>query len=145
MSDITVMYTCTPPSQLASPRFVSTTSTSMTISWDAPLNDGGCPITGYAVFRDDGSTEVPNIEVNQNNDPSVRDIPVLRQVTAQLSATDIGKKFKYEIRAYNREGFVAAQSVCFLFAIIPPTPTNSPTVIQTTSSSITVSYNTLQD
>ena len=100
------MYTCVPPSQLAPPSFVSTTTTSMTISWDAPLNDGGCPITGYAVFRDDGSTQIPSIEVNSNNDPSVRNIPVLRQVTATLNTADTGKKFKYEIRAYNREGFV---------------------------------------
>jgi hypothetical protein len=79
----------------APPRFVSSTSTSMTISWQAPLNDGGCPITGYAVFRDDGVTEIANIEVNMANDPSVRNIPTLREVTATLANADLGKKFKF--------------------------------------------------
>ena len=58
------MYTCVPPSQLAPPSFVSTTTTSMTISWDAPLNDGGCPITGYAIFSDYGTGGLINVPVD---------------------------------------------------------------------------------
>ena len=137
LSDIETMYTCVPPTGMAPPKMVSTTSTSMTINWTEPLNNGGCPITGYAVFRDDGASEVTNIEVNVNNDPSVRDIPTLREVTATLNALDLGKKFKFMVRAFTREGFVDSEGVCMRFATVPPQPTQ-PTIVQTTSSSITV-------
>lgn len=50
----------------------------MTIAWLAPLIDGGCPIVDYQVFRDDSVTGIANIEVNMNNDPSIRNIPTLR-------------------------------------------------------------------
>lgn len=101
----------------------------MTISWSEPLDNGGCPITGYAIFRDDGVTQLPTIEVNANNDPLVRDIPTLREVTAVLNNADLGKNFKFEVRAYNREGYAAAQSGCFPFAVAPPQPASGPTVV----------------
>jgi len=52
----------------------------MIVRWNPPKNNGGCPITGYALFRDDGVTENPIIEVNSDNDPLVRNIPTLRQL-----------------------------------------------------------------
>ena len=75
LSNIATFYACVPPSQFNPPTFVSTTSTSMTIHWEEPLNNGGCPITGYAVFREVGAVWT---EVNANNDPLVRNIPTLR-------------------------------------------------------------------
>ena len=50
----------------------------MVVNWTSPADDGGCPITGYALYRDDGITEIPLIEVNTGNDPLVRNIPTLR-------------------------------------------------------------------
>lgn len=72
------MYTCTTPSGLLPPTLVSTTSTSIILSWTEPISNGGCPITGYALFRDDGITKNPTIEVNTANDPAIRGIPTLR-------------------------------------------------------------------
>jgi hypothetical protein len=40
------------------------------------LNNGGCPITGYAVYMDDG-LDGSFSEVNTANDPLVRDLPSL--------------------------------------------------------------------
>ena len=80
----------------------------MTLSWDAPQDDGGCPITSYALFRDDGITLNPTIEVNVVNDPDIRDIPTLRLATVNLDTSDLGERFTYQLRAYNREGYVAA-------------------------------------
>ena len=102
------MYTCIPPSGLAPPTFLTSNSTSITIQWTPPQSNGGCPITGYAVFRDNGTSEITDIEVNVPNDPSIRNIPVLSQATAILNSSDLGLKFKFEVRAYNREGYVAA-------------------------------------
>jgi hypothetical protein len=67
----------------------------MILEWEAPLNDGGCPITGYSVFRDDGITMTPTIEVNMNNDPDVRDIPTLRTVKVDLNAIDLGTTYTF--------------------------------------------------
>lgn len=35
------------------PRYVWSTQTSITIEWDEPADDGGCPILDYAVYRDE--------------------------------------------------------------------------------------------
>lgn len=64
---------CVNPSGFAAPTRVSSTKTEITIQWNSPSNNGGCPITGYAIFMDDGGVH----EVNLNNDPSVRNIPSL--------------------------------------------------------------------
>lgn len=72
------------------------------------MDDGGCPITGYALFRDDGITQIPTIEVNAVNDPLVRNIPTLRQVEVQLGSSNLGSWFTYGIFAYNSEGMTSA-------------------------------------
>lgn len=45
----------------------------VSITWDpVPLNNGGCQITGYGVFRDDGAGSLVNVEMNAadiNNQP----------------------------------------------------------------------------
>jgi len=60
------------------------------------------------LYRDDGVSENTNIEVNSVNDPLVRNIPTLRQLEVQLSNADLGKRIKYELRVFNREGSVAS-------------------------------------
>lgn len=56
-------YTCVKPIDLAAPLLVSTTSESMTVEWNEPSDNGGCPITGYQLFRDNGLSGLPTIEV----------------------------------------------------------------------------------
>lgn len=65
------------------------------MKWTEPENNGGCPILGYAVFRDDGSSRVANVEVNTDNDSSVRDIPTLRTVDVTLDVSDLGTEFMF--------------------------------------------------
>jgi len=78
MSDIITHWTCLPPSKLDPVEKVKSTANSMIVRWNAPKDDGGCPILSYALFRDDGASEIPNIEVNTPNDPLVRNIPTIR-------------------------------------------------------------------
>ena len=69
-SPIGAFYTCVKPSGLDIAFISETTSDSMTLFWSEPLDDGGCPITGYALFRDDGSSGDPCIEINMDDDVS---------------------------------------------------------------------------
>lgn len=49
---------------MAAPVRVTSTLTTLTLSWATPGDNGGCPITGYAVFRDNGAGSAINVEVN---------------------------------------------------------------------------------
>ena len=127
-SNIVTYYTCLPPSQLDPVQKVYSTATSMVVNWTSPADDGGCPITGYALYRDDGITEIPLIEVNTGNDPLVRNIPTLRQVTAQLTSVSLGSWITYQVQTFNSEGTVSSQTVKLLFAIPPAQPSAGPVV-----------------
>lgn len=73
-----MFYACNLPTISEAPYKVATTVSSITLGWNEPANDGGCPITGFAVFRDDGAGGNVTTEVNQANDPLIRGIPTLR-------------------------------------------------------------------
>jgi hypothetical protein len=52
--------------------------TSMTLEWNEPADNGGCPILSYYLMRDDGSSGISSIEVNTNSDSFIRNKPTLR-------------------------------------------------------------------
>jgi len=52
----------------------------MTLQWTEPLSNGGCPLLSYYLFRDDGLSADTTIEVNSDNDPSVRNDPTVKSV-----------------------------------------------------------------
>ena len=92
-SDALEVYSCLPPSKPTMLKRVSGSRTSLTLSWQVPCDDGGCPLTGYSLFRNDGSQNGPvSIEVDAaviNGKPSY-----LRHSVIFL-ATDTGKKFRF--------------------------------------------------
>ena len=66
-----------PPQPPPAPEVVADTRTSVgvTLKWSASTDDGGQLISGYRLYRDDGSTGVPNIIIwNGENSPNVLDI-----------------------------------------------------------------------
>ena len=64
-----------------------------------------------------------NFEVNSNNDPAVRENPVLRQVIAtNFAAGTEGRYFRFKVRAYNREGYVDSTFLRVLNAGRPLAP-----------------------
>jgi len=70
-SDITYVQACMKPSSFARPSKLSTSTSSISINWNEPANNGGCKILGYSVLIDDGDSG-PFIEANVENDAAVR-------------------------------------------------------------------------
>ena len=135
-SPVGLMHSCTVPKDLDAPYIVSTSSTSMTLEWVAPSNDGGCPVTGYALFRDDGSSGVPDIEVNTADDPSIRNIPTLRRAVTEFDVADLGTKYAFQLKVYNREGETSSTVISYLFSTKPDTPSSGPAVLRQSSTLI---------
>jgi hypothetical protein len=140
MSPIATVYACTPPTGLMAPHFVETTATKMTLKWHEPSDNGGCPLLGFSLFRDDGSGSIPSIEVNTDNDPLMRNIPTLTEADVQLNSADLGLKFTFILTAYNREGSTQSAPISYLFSTVPAQPSVGPQVLSFSSSSMRVKY-----
>jgi len=138
-STIFVFNACVAPSVIASPTLVNASTNAITIAWTEPQHNGGCPLTGFAVFRDDGNGGEVSIEVNTDDDLDVRGNSVLKQVTAtNFQAGDEGLYFRFKIRAFNREGYVDSTLLKVLNAGRPSVPTASPTLISQSDSSFVI-------
>ena len=48
------IISCVAPSGVQAPSLIDSTSTSITLRWTQPQDTGGCSITSYALFRDNG-------------------------------------------------------------------------------------------
>lgn len=98
-------YACEPPSKFAAPILVSQSAAAITIQWAQPQDNGGCVITSYAVFRDEGMSTISagtitpvTTEVNSVNDPAVRNIPTLTQlVVTYFPALTDGFTFRFTV------------------------------------------------
>jgi hypothetical protein len=69
------------------------------------LDDGGCSITGYAVFIDDGQNG-EYVEANVDNDVLVRNQPSLSMLTiTRVLASNLGMTYRIKVRAFNPAGY----------------------------------------
>lgn len=81
-------YVCTAPTDFSAPLVISQTQSEMVLFWEPPGDLGGCRITGYAVFRDDGAVASSSAgagitnELNVASDPAIRDLPSLNTIAA---------------------------------------------------------------
>lgn len=54
LSPVLASYSCVAPSQPNAPSLVSSTQTTLTLSWAPPSDYGGCALTGYELYVDNG-------------------------------------------------------------------------------------------
>ncbi len=98
------VYACTAPSQFTTTTVSHISSISVMVAWDSSgLQEGGCPITGYGVFRDDGVGSAIDVEMNSlevNNKPHLRSALV-----NEFGASLIGRRLNLLVRAYNVIGY----------------------------------------
>ena len=120
-------YVCVAPSGVPRPVLVSSTSSQIEISWGNVTETGGCPITGFAIYRDLGDNSEASTEVNLDDDPAVRGNPSLHEFTVTSFPTGLeGSSFKFRIRAFNDEDDSYSETSSFVLAGIPQAPTQSP-------------------
>jgi large repetitive protein len=147
-SDISAFRACEAPSGLAPPTRVATSESSVSVAWLPPADDGGCSVTGYALFVGDEALAGPGdalsyVEVHAAD---VRDRPSLNSftVTALPSGVAPGASLRFKLAAFNQGGFSATseRSLRVILATVPSAPAaaaaSDPAV--TSSSVIKVTY-----
>ena len=94
-SSIVSIYACENPSDLSAPEKISISKTSVTVSWKQPGNDGGCPITGYALFRDGGPLVDSFTEVHASNVNNKRALNIF--TITDLPVGIVGKELRIKV------------------------------------------------
>jgi hypothetical protein len=87
--------------------------------------NGGCPITGFQLFRDDAITGVPTEEITTLQEGSE---PTLMQLEFPLSMT--GYKYTFQLKVSNRDGTTASELIQYLFAAVPDIPSSAPVILE---------------
>lgn len=114
-SDVASFILCKIPTQFASPKMTAVTKTEMTLGWNAPLRDGGCPVLSFFLFRDDGAGG-DLVEINADD---INDLPALRSYTVSFDGADTSKTFVYRLEVSNKVGRAVTEEVSFVLAATP--------------------------
>ena len=94
-SDEEIFYSCLPPTNMAAPTYISSTTTSLTIRWAPPKQLNGCPLIYYKVYRNPGnSTVLPAIAIGTYE-------PNVYESVVTLLVSDKSNTFKFMVEAYN--------------------------------------------
>ncbi|CAE7530550.1 Ttn, partial [Symbiodinium necroappetens] len=131
-SDITVVAGGTEPSQmnaLVRDTTVNRTATSVALSWTAPTNNGGSPVTGYIVSYDDG--DYTDFTSNRT------------QITMDgncSSTFNFGKFIRFVVYAENAIGLSEASPVYRTQVCALPDPVDSFTASDHTDNSVKLTW-----
>jgi hypothetical protein len=101
----------------------------MVLEWTPPEDEGGCAITGYAVFRDGGAVAgtAVDTEFNSANDANVRDKPSLRTITAtNWPVGTVGQSFRLQVQVFTTQRDALSAIAYALLASVPAAPTDVP-------------------
>lgn len=124
-------YACELPSPPGTPVWVTSTNSSISISWSRSVDDGGCPIIEYSLWRDAGDGSGATLTEIHQNDLSGNPRSDYLQIT-QLAAS-IGSYFKFQVRVHTQytsllgtQGIGSLVSPPMLLAGVPEAPSAAP-------------------
>lgn len=124
-SPVELLQTCTTPSLIEPPVITFISTNLVSVLWDKPENDGGCPITSYHLYYNQGSL----INVFQEIDSlAVSNQPFLNAHDIDTSTWTAGLRYKLKVGVENHVDLRVSDSVEFLLASVPSKP-NPPTRI----------------
>lgn len=89
---------CVAPTGLELPTITATTETTFTASWCPPANEGGCGLTGYKLWMDNGAGSAIDIPVDE---VTIANNPNLFEHTATLAGNYTGSTIRAKIEAIN--------------------------------------------
>jgi len=111
---------------LKTPQYFSSFEDTKQISiiWNIPENNGGCPVLGYELYRDDGQGG----EVTTKIEEMASDNPSLTSYTIDLSADGVvGQIYRFKIVGTNYAGQIDSSALYVALASLPSKPTTIPT------------------
>jgi hypothetical protein len=137
-TSIVSQMSCNVPEDMNKPVLQDVTRETFTLSWDIPDILGGCPITGFSLFRDDGSNGDINIPV----DASVLDNkPDVFYYTVTLDSSMTGLPIHVKIQAHNIIGYAESKALLLILADQPGKPTPAPSSgLMTTTNQIHIVF-----
>lgn len=93
-SDAISVYSCMAPGAPTAPARKIGDATTITLTWEAPEDNGGCLVTGYRLMRDSGlgATDTITTEVDAL---SVNDRPTLVEHLVTLTSAETGKAIRF--------------------------------------------------
>ena len=101
---------------------LSTTKTTISFGWVPPESNGMCTITSYELYLDNGSSgtfAVVDAAQIANKD-------YIRQHTVVFTIADVGKEFRFKLRAYNEIGYTESTNAKQILASVPGAPSSGP-------------------
>jgi hypothetical protein len=124
-SSETTIKACGSPSLLYPPTLISASSTQFELQWEPPVSCGGCSITEYALFMDDGNGGT----LAEIDSGSVRGDPTLTThiVSSSIPASSVGKTFMFQLKVFTEGGEAQSDTIGYTLAGVPDSPTNAPT------------------
>lgn len=144
-SEVLSIYSCVAPTAPGKPTWVTSTTTTITLIWDSPLDNGGCPITQYKVYRDTGSGDQVINEVHSSDLSGKPFVNGLIVSEFPASPTPLGLSFVFKVRVFtlfSTSGVDSQESEAMLLAGVPAKPSAGPTRLDATSNTqISVSIN----
>lgn len=129
-SDAISVYSCMAPGAPSAPqRNIPGVgdATSITLTWEAPADNGGCLVTGYRLMRDSGlgASDTITTEVDA---ASVNNRPTLVEHLVTLTSSETGLAIRFQVIAVNAEGSTISPISQFVLAGVPNKPSALVTV-----------------
>ena len=124
-SDFITYYACEVPTDLAAPAYSSSDKDTkqITLDWATPESNGGCPVLGYELYRNNGENDdvVTRIDSLDNTNPS------LSSHTIDLSSYGVvGRIYRFRVRCLNFAGYTDSKSTSVALASLPSQPSSPP-------------------